>query len=98
MPTIAETPRQLIPDAVIRGIAHQTMTVNFQVLRGKGKHRGAQTPEQFYGFRPEDVEEMHFYKQGFGEGVWYRLKGGRVINVLGKASEPERHWYTLQAN
>jgi hypothetical protein len=74
------------------------MNAHFSRLFSKGKNRGAETPEQFYGFRPEDVDEMHFHKQGFGKGVWYRVKDGRVIDALGRPSERERHWYAPKAN
>lgn len=93
MPTIAEVPSDEIPEDVRHNIARETMMRHFQILRAKGKHRAAQSPEQFYGFRPEDVVEIHSHKQGFEPGVWYRLKDGRVINAIGKPSEPENSWY-----
>jgi hypothetical protein len=93
MPTIAEVPSEEIPEDVRHNIARETMMAHFQILRAKGKHRSAQTPEQFYRFRPEDVVEIHFHKHGFGRGVWYRLKDGRVINAVGNPSQPDRSWY-----
>ena len=98
MAKISDLPRHAIPDEVLRNIAHETMHRHFRALSDKGKNRGAGTPEKFYGFRAGDVDEMHFHKHGFGEGVWYRLKDGRVIDALGNASEPERLWYTKKAN
>jgi hypothetical protein len=69
-------------------------------------HRSAQdqratpaaTPEEFYGFTPEDVVHVHLYKQGVGKGVWFRLNDGRVFDVLGQPSQPEAHWYDDQAH
>jgi hypothetical protein len=69
MPTISQLPRHAIPDRVMCELARKTMEAHFRTLFSRGKNRGAETPEQFYGFRPEDVDEMHFHKQGFGEGV-----------------------------
>lgn len=97
-PTISQLPRHAIPDRVMRNIAHETMKAHFRILQSKGKNRGTATPDKFYGFRAGDVDEMHFHKQGFGRGVWYRLKDGRVIDALGKPSETGRHWYASRAN
>ena len=93
MPTIAELPSDEVPEAVRHEIARKAMSAHFCILRAKGKTCEALDPEQFYGFRPADVVEIHFYKQGFGKGLWYRLKDGRVISALGKPSNPERYWY-----
>ena len=57
------------------------MHAHFGRLWETGKAGKARTPEEFYGFRPKDVVEMHFHKHGFGRGVWYRLKDGRVIEA-----------------
>ena len=95
---IGELPRHAIPDDVFWEIAHKTMNAHFKALSAKGKNRGASTPESFYGFRAQDVDEMHFRKHGFGRGVWYRLKDGRVIDALAKPSEPGRHWYAAKLN
>ena len=98
MSTISQLPRHAIPDSVMRTIADETMKAHFRILCSKAKNCGAETPEQFYGFKPDDVDEMHFHKQGFGKGVWYRLKDGRVIDALGNPSEVERHWYVPTSN
>lgn len=91
-------PRQrVLADDELHKIARDAMLVHFSELRRKGKTRAA-SPEQFYGFRAEDVIEMHFHKHGFGRGVWYRLKDGRVIDALGKPSHRERHWYVSTAH
>lgn len=54
---------------------------------------GAATPEELYGFRAEDVIEVHKYKNGTGQGLWLRLQDGRVFDTDGRPSEPEREWY-----
>ncbi len=48
---------------------------------------------EFFGFRPEDVQEMHTHKQGAGPGNWFRLKDGRVIDEYALPSEPDRCYY-----
>src|SRR6185369_3471559 len=75
--------RRAIPDDHLHDVARNTMRAHFIVMREKGK-TAAEEPEQFYGFRAEDVTDIHFNKQGFGRGIWYRLQDGRVIDVLGK--------------
>lgn len=73
-------------------MARENMNAHFALLRGAGK-TPARSPEEFYGFRPEDVAEMHLRKHGVGRGIWFRLKDERVIDVNGKPSAPERYWY-----
>ncbi len=54
----------------------------------------AHSPEEMFGFRAEDVEQIHFKKQGVPvEGTWYRLKDGRVIDQYGLPSEPDPYYY-----
>ena len=78
-------------------MARETMSANFLRLRAAGKTR-ASCSEEFYGFRPEDVAELHLRKHGFGPGVWYRLKDSRVFDAAGKPSHPERYWYVSSAH
>jgi hypothetical protein len=98
MPTIAELRNEDIPETVRHEIARKAMNAHFWILHAKGKTHAASNPEQFYGFRPEDVVEIHFHKQGFGKGLWYRLHDGRVISAIGKPSNPERFWYGSKAH
>ena len=84
--------RQAVAFEQLRDMARDTMQAHFLRLKERGKTNACH-PEEFYGFRPEDVATMHLYKHGFGRGVWYRLEDGRVIDALGKPSQPERHWY-----
>lgn len=50
-------------------------------------------PVRFYGFDPEDVVEIHFDKQDDGDGLWFRLKSGRVIDARGKPCDPNPSLY-----
>jgi len=97
MSSLATPRNRVIPDEELHSVAREAMREHFELLRAKGR-TDAQAPEEFYGFTPEDVAEIHFHKQGFGRGVWYRLKDGRVINALGNQSDPERYWYVSSAH
>jgi hypothetical protein len=65
------------------------------VLRINGKTQ-TKTPEEFYGFLARDVVEIYIRKKGFGSGVWYRLKDGRVIDAFGKRSSRVRERYVVR--
>jgi len=84
--------QRVVPVEELHLMARETMSANFLRLRDAGKTK-AGGPEELYGFRPEDVAEMHLTKQGFGRGLWYRLKDGRVIDAAGRPSDQERYWY-----
>ena len=73
-------------------IAADSMHMWFDHIRKKGE-TDALSPEQFYGFRAEDVAEIHFRKHGIGRGFWYRLNDGRVFDGHGNPSEPDRSCY-----
>ena len=54
----------------------------------------AHSPEEFFGFRAEDVQEIHFKKQGVSvAGAWFRLKDGRVFDQYAHPSEPDPCYY-----
>ena len=76
----------------ILNMAGASMRAYFVVWKTNGKTR-ATTPEKFYGFHAADVLEMYFHKRGFGNGLWYRLKDGRIIDALGKPSHRARSRY-----
>ncbi len=84
--------QRIVPVEELHLMARETMSANFLRLRDAGKTQ-AVGPEELYCFRPEDVAELHLSKQGFGRGLWYRLKDGRVFDAAGQPSHPERHWY-----
>src|SRR5579862_684628 len=75
--------------------AETKMRAYFVVLRTLGKTDAA-TPEALYGFSALDVSELHFYKAGFGRGLWYRLKDGRVFDSLGRPSRRDRISYAMR--
>jgi hypothetical protein len=52
----------------------------------------------FFGFSPEDVDGIHTHKIGVGDGVWYRLKDGRVFNAYGEECEPNSSIYDTLPN
>ena len=56
---------------------------------GRQDKTAAQSPEEYFGFNPADVEAIHFHKQGTGEGAWFRLKDGRVFDKFARASESD---------
>jgi hypothetical protein len=93
MPALAKLRPRVISDEELRGIVWKAMQEHFASLCSKGRTGDAATPQEFYGFQPEDVAELHFHQHGVGRGVWYRLKDGRVIDALGKPAHNERHWY-----
>jgi hypothetical protein len=72
--------------------ADEIMRAHLLVLRTRTMTR-ARTPEEYYGFRAEDVECLHFRKRRFGSGLWFRLRDGRVVDALGRPSQRWRAWY-----
>lgn len=68
---------------VIRAAMH----TQFQELR-RAKGTDASTAEEHYPFRAEDVEDMYFNRGGVGKGVWFRLKDGRIFDVMGEVASP----------
>ena len=63
------------------------MRAHFVVLRTHSRTGSARTAEEFYGFRAQDVIEMHYRKRGSGRGLWFRLRNGRVISAVGRPSQ-----------
>ncbi|TAL29526.1 MAG: hypothetical protein EPN97_13275 [Alphaproteobacteria bacterium] len=68
---------------VIRAAMH---TQFLELRRAKGTD--AQTAEEHYPFRAEDVEDMYFNRGSMGKGVWFRLKDGRIFDVRGEIAAP----------
>jgi hypothetical protein len=56
-----------------------TMMTNLLKRKLKGGETAAADPVAFYGFGPDDVACVHFWK-GNEEGLWFRLKDGRVFD------------------
>ncbi len=97
MPAAPLAKRTRIPDEKLQHIARETMSAHFLRHRSAGATR-ASGPEEFYGFRPEDVAAIFLHKHGFGRGVWFNLKDGRVIDVHGRPSDRDRAWYVTSAH
>lgn len=64
----------------------------FQVTKGLGLTE-AGSKEEFFGFGTGDVVRMHFHRQGFGAGVYFRLRDGRVIDTCAREHPPNPIWY-----
>ena len=45
-------------------------------------HTTASTAEEYFGFHAVQVETVHFRKRGVGEGLWFRLDCGRVVDEV----------------
>lgn len=56
------------------------------------------TCEAVFGFAPADVLGVHTHKTGAGDGLWFRLKDGRVISALREESDPDPALYDTVAN
>jgi hypothetical protein len=78
----------------------QIMPAAYQGLMTKYWHRArtqgmtkAATPEDFYGFEATEVKATHHHKQGKGVGLWFRLRDGRVFDMLGHSDEVDPAFY-----
>lgn len=40
------------------------------------------TAEEYFGFHHSQVEQVHFHKAGHGQGLWFRLHCGRVVDEV----------------
>ena len=54
--------------------------------------------ELFWPFDVQQVEGMHSHKIGYGDGVWFRLKDGRVFNRFGEETDPDPALYDTVEN
>lgn len=68
------------------------MEKHFQVKKELGLTQ-ALSKEMFYGFCYRDIARVHFHKQGFGPGVFFRLRDGRVIDTAARRHESDPVWY-----
>jgi hypothetical protein len=78
----------------LRAIVDRSMSAQYLVMKTRELTGEAQTPEAFFGFRSDEVAEVHFRKRGVGRGCWYRLRDGRVIDALGRPSQPTHACYS----
>jgi hypothetical protein len=53
----------------------------------------AHSPEEYFGFSPDDVQSIHFHLQGTGDGAWFRLKDGRVIDKFAQPAVSDPAYY-----
>lgn len=54
--------------------------------------------EDIFGFCASDVDGIHTHKTGAGDGVWFRLKDGRVISAYAEESETDPALYDTVSN
>jgi len=64
----------------------------FLVNKGLGLTT-ASSKEEFYGFHVNQIWRVHFHKQGFGTGLFYRLTSGFVIDAAGRRHESDETLY-----
>ncbi len=53
----------------------------------------AETKEEFFGFRADQVATLHGHKQGIGKGIYFRLHDDRVFDGMAQPHEPDRALY-----
>jgi len=58
----------------------------------------AGTPEDYFGFHHSQVERVHFHKAGKGEGLWFRLRCGRVVDEVAMATCRDPDLYDQEVN
>ena len=54
--------------------------------------------EDVFGFSAGDIDGIHTHKTGVGDGVWFRLKDGRVISALAEESDADPALYDTAGN
>jgi hypothetical protein len=54
--------------------------------------------EHVFPFPPSDVAGIHTYKRGSGDGVWFRLRDGRVFSRFGEVADADPALYHTVAN
>jgi hypothetical protein len=59
---------------------------------------GNLSPEQVYSFNVSGIIGVHTHKIGYGGGIWFRLKDGRVFNKYGKEDNPNPSLYDTVDN
>lgn len=53
----------------------------------------ARSPEELFRFKATDVECLRYHKMGEGSGLWFQITDGRMIDMLGYVSDPDRSLY-----
>jgi len=70
-----------------------TKLAGHDVLASKSRDEHAAYMKQLFGFLPQDVEGIHTHKAGEGEGLWFRLRDGRVFSKYGKPAAADHALY-----
>jgi len=65
---------------------------NIMTLKKATRPNLSTDPVAFFGFRPEDVHLVYFWKSD-REGTWFRLYDGRVFDENGQPSDREEDLY-----
>lgn len=55
-------------------------------------------PEQVYPFQVSELAAVHTHKTGAGDGVWFRLKDGRVFDKRGEEQQADPALYDTVDN
>lgn len=55
-------------------------------------------PEQLFPFHVHEILGIHTHKIGVGDGVFFRLKDGRVFDRYGEEQEPDQTLYDTVSN
>jgi hypothetical protein len=58
----------------------------------------ASTAEEYFGFHHKEVKAIHFHKQGVGEGLWFRLRCGRVVDEVAVPTCRDPELYDIEAD
>lgn len=58
---------------------NEILEKRFEINKGLGLTEAA-SKEEFYGFGADDIIRVYFHNQGFGAGLFFRLRDGRVID------------------
>lgn len=56
------------------------------------------TCEAVFGFHPSEVWCIHTHKVDVGDGLWFRLKDHRVIDVYGEETDSDHDLYDTMEN
>lgn len=54
-------------------------------------------PSAYFPFSPADVAAIHTCKRGTGNGLWFRLRDGRVFDKVGLPAENDPALYDVAA-
>jgi hypothetical protein len=68
------------------------MDRQFRVAQGQGL-TNAKSAEEFFGFHYNNVAGVHYHKQGWGSGLFFRLHDGRVYDAQARPHDPDPSWY-----